>query len=310
MKHTVKSSLALAISAALAGCGGGGAATTPAAANPPPAGSTTRAVQTTGPVTNFGSVVVNGVRYNTDRATFAIDGQPGMQASLRVGHIVTVKGRVNDDGANGEADDVYYDDIVTGAVEAIDVAGGTLVVLGQTVIVTPTTSFDDDFEPDGLSAIAVGQFVEVSGMFDADGNIVASRIDDEDDSDYEVHGFVAGLDRAASTFSLGSLLVDYSGAMLDDFPGGLISDGDYVEAKGDALGANGELIADEIEYESILEGRDDGGRDDDDDDDLYEIEGYITRFESPADFDVAGQAVRTQLPQRNSNEAVRRTIWS
>ena len=290
--------LAAAVSLVLAGCGGGGGGSTaepaPVATTPPPSASTTRAMQTTGPITNFGSVFVNGVRYDTSQATFRVDGRPATEAALRVGHIVTVRGRVDDDNENGIASDVYYDDIVTGPVDALDADAGMLVVLGQTVLVTETTSFDDDFEPDGLAAISIGQFVEVSGMFNANGDIVASRIEDEDDTDYEVHGFVSDLDDVAMTFVLNALLVDYSAATLDDFPNGMIENGDYVEAKGDALGANGELLADEVEYESILDRGDDDDDDDrDDDDDLFEIEGYITRFASADDFDVAGQPVRT-----------------
>ena len=83
-------------------------------------------------------------------------------------------------------------------------------------------------------------------------------------------------------FNINDLVVDYSTAMLDDFPNGQISDGDFVEAKGTNLG--GELLASEVELEDFLPDANDGDR--------VEIEGFITRFASAEDFDVAGLPAR------------------
>jgi len=51
---------------------------------------------------------------------------------------------------------------VTGPVEAVDAAAGTLTVLGQGVDVTTTTVFDDSLAG-GLAAVATGAVVEVHG---------------------------------------------------------------------------------------------------------------------------------------------------
>ena len=290
MKSTLRIATGVAATLALAGCGGGSSD----APSPTNTGSSTRPVVAVGPITNFGSVVVNGVRYDTNGAVFTVSGQPGTQADLSVGHIVSIKGTIDDDGRNGSASEVRFDETVEGPVQAIDLAGGTLVVLGQTVIVTPDTSFDDDFSPESLEGVTEGEFVEVSGQFDADGNIVASRIEREDDGDdFEVYGFIADLDTAALTFRISDLLVDYSSAMLSDFPGGELAEGDFVEVEGSALGTNGELIATEVELESSIHGFDDDDDAFDDDDYEFEIEGYITRFVSATDFDVNGQPVTT-----------------
>lgn len=290
MKSTLRIAVATAAALTLTACGGGSSeAPAPAAT-----GSSPQPVIAVGPITNFGSVVVNGVRYNTDNAVFTVSGQPGTQADLSVGHIVSVKGTIDDDGANGSATEVWFDESVEGPVDAIDLDAGTLVVLGQTVIVTADTSFDDDFNPESLEGVAEGDIVEVSGQFDADGNIVASRIEREDDMDdeFEVYGFVEALDTAAMTFRINALVVDYGSASLDDFPGGEPAEGDFVEVKGERFGPNGELIATEVERESPRPDYDD---DDDGFDDDYEteIEGYITRFASAEDFDVSGQPVTT-----------------
>lgn len=287
-KHIILSTILLL---SLAACGGGGGSessgpTTPPTTNPPPTGGIGRTGISIGPVTTFGSIVVNGVRYDTSSTEFSIDGNPGSEDDLRVGDIVVVRGTVDDDGTTGTADSVFYDDVVTGPVESIDIAGSSLVVLGQVVLVRPETSFDDDFSPASLEGIAVDQIVEVSGVVDADGNIVASRIEPEDPStEFGVHGIVSSLDTGNSRFELGALTIDYTMATLEDFPNGEINDGDFVEAKGSGLGPSGELIAVEVEFEDDFADAEEG--------DYVELEGFITRFASATDFDVAGFPVTT-----------------
>ena len=60
---------------------------------------------------------------------------------------------------------------------------------------------------------------------------------------------MSNLDSANSRFSINALVVDYSAAVLDNFPGGQISNGDFVEAKGTALDGNGALSASRVEFE-------------------------------------------------------------
>ena len=74
-------------------------------------------------------------------------------------------------------------------------------------------------------------------------------------------------------------------ATLDNFPGGQISDGDLVEAKGMTIGGAGELQATSVELENAFP--------DVAEDDFAEIEGFITRFVDATDFDVAGFPVTT-----------------
>ncbi len=239
-----------------------------------------------GPVTTFGSVVVNGVRYDTASAAFTVNDVAGSQNDLSVGQVIIVTGTIDDNGTTGTASEVWFDDNVTGPVVSVDLAGNELVVLGQRVLVSPETSFDDSFTPASLEGVSVAQIVEVSGQFDAFGHIVATRIEPKPaGTQFEVHGAVSNLDAANMGFNINNLVVDYSGAMLNNFPGGQISDGDYVEAKGTSLGAGGELIATQVELETLFPVAGDG--------DHVEIEGFITRFVSAADFDVAGLPVTT-----------------
>lgn len=274
------------ITGTLAACGGGGGSSVSPPPPPPPSGGIGRNGIAIGPVSNFGSIIVNGVRYDTANATFTIDGTAGSQDDLKVGDVVIVQGTIDDNGTTGTAEQVLFDDLVTGPVESVNVPGSSLVVLGQTVLVRAETSFDDGFSPASIEGVNVGQIVEVSGQFDANGDIVATRIEPKPaGTQFEVHGTVAALDTANSVFMLGGLTVDYSAATLDNFPGGQINNGDFVEAKGVSLGAGGELLATRVELELLLPGAVDGDR--------IEIEGFITRFFSAGDFDVAGVPVTT-----------------
>lgn len=264
------------------GCGSGGNDST---LIPPVAGISGNGIAV-GPVTTFGSIVVNGVHYDTSSTTFTIDGNAATEADLKVGQIVIVQGSIDSDLANGTADTVTTDDNVTGPIESIDLALSQLVVLGQLVLVTADTSFDDNISPASLEGLAVDDIVEVSGFFTSDGDIEATRIELKPlGTQFEVHGIVVNLDAANFVFSIRGLQVDYSAATLDDFPGGQISEGDFVEAKGAGLGAAGELVADSVELENVGINGADG--------DHVEVEGLITRFVSETDFDVSSIPVTT-----------------
>jgi len=271
------------ILAAASGCGGGSDGGNNSTL-PPTAGISGIGIAS-GPITTFGSVVVNGVRYETDAATFSVNDVPGTQSDLSVGQIVLIKGTVSDDGLTGTADEVIFDDNVKGPIDSIDLALNQLTVLGQLVLVTATTSFDDSISPASLDGLSEGDIVEVSGFYSSFGDIEATRIELKPaGTQFEVHGFVSNLDAANLTFSINALVVDYSSATLDDFTGGQPADGDFVEAKGNSIGAAGELIADSVELESGISG---------DQGDHVEIEGLITRFVSETDFDVSGLPVTT-----------------
>ena len=286
IQRALRITLAAMLLGTMAGCGGGSDSSVEASPAPPPTGGIGRNGIAVGPINTFGSIVVNGVRYDTTSATFTINDAAGTEDDLKVGQVVSVSGTIDDNGTTGSADQVTFDDSVKGPVESIDLVANRLVVLGQTVLIGPDTSFDDSFSPASLDGVSVGQIVEISGQFDASGNIVATRIEPKPaGTTFEVHGTVTGLDAPNFRFNLGGLVVDYSSAMLDNFSGGQIADGDFVEAKGTTLGGAGELLATSVELESFLPGGDDG--------DHVEIEGFITRFVSAQDFDVAGVPVTT-----------------
>jgi hypothetical protein len=277
---------------ALHGCGGGGSSSPPPndGGNPPPPPPTGGITRTgvafaAGPITSFGSVIVNGLAYDTSSATFTKDGAAATQANLAVGQFIVIKGTIDDDNSNGVAESVAFDDNVEGPVSSVDNVAGTIVVLGQTVAIGPGTSVDDSC-PGTLDELLTVVAVEVSGPILSDGTIAATRIECKAVAgEMEVTGIVTALDTGAATFQINALVVDYSSATLNDFPNSLISNNDPVEAKGTSLGPNGELLATSVEFKGNRFGQNEG--------DHIEVEGFITRFGSATDFDVDGIPVTT-----------------
>lgn len=277
----MKRNLILAISGAFlaVACGGGGeqVAGIDGRGSPTPSAG----IFAKGSISGFGSVIVNGVTYNTNSATFTIDGSPGTQADLAVGDVVVISGTVNS-GSAPVANSVTFDDAVEGPISDIDLAAETLTVLGQLVHVDGATSFDDNISPRSLDGLSVNDVVEVSGFFLADGSISATRIElKTPGGELELTGTVSNA--GANTFEINGFVVDFSGAMLEGFPTGAPENGQRVEAKGDNL-VGGELVATRVEFKDSDLG---------DDGDEAEVEGYITIFNSAADFEVEGIRVTT-----------------
>ncbi len=79
----------------LAACGGGGGDNSnppPNGGNPPPAGGIDGVGAAIGPITNFGSIFVNGVEFSTSSAQIRIEDRAGTELELEVGDMVQVIG--------------------------------------------------------------------------------------------------------------------------------------------------------------------------------------------------------------------------
>ena len=168
-----------------------------------------------------GTVQVGDVTLDTTNTKVTIEGTESDDQDLKVGMMVDVSGEIDDDGKNGVADEIEYDDEIEGAVTANNIAAnGTLEVMGQVVKVTATTIIE------GVASAAdfiVGTRVEVSGEPNVDGIVVATRIELEDESENhageelenEVDGHVSSLDETAKSFKIGKLTVKYASATVE-----------------------------------------------------------------------------------------------
>lgn len=193
-----------------------------------------------GSIDGFGSVIVNGVRYNTDDTQFSVNEAAGIQADLKVGQVITLLG--NSNGNNGVASNIIYELDLKGPITEVSAEGDTFTVLGQTVLTNNLTVFKDLTLP-----LTVGESVEISGYISGE-TLIASYVERNDDTDTEVElrGAISNLDEAAGTFRIRGQQISYSSATELDLDGQTLANGLKVEVEGE-LNSESVLVADEIE---------------------------------------------------------------
>jgi hypothetical protein len=266
LKKIAKAISVLTATGLLASCGGGGGSSS---------GSTSTTTTSIGKIDGFGSIYVNGVKYDTSSADYYVDDESAFDDSaLGVGMKVKVVGRVNSDGVTGSADSIYYDDDLEGPIDA-----GSLVVNGDTTTfsvlgMAVSAHINDTVYDDGASysGLAEGQEIEVSGFFDGT-QIAASRIELQSDSDkdYEIKGTVSQYDSSTITLELmnGDSAGPYDISSNVEIDSDLPSDpvGSYVEIK---------LVDNAGTIEVVkIESEDDDLVDDSDDDHDMEVTGIL-----------------------------------
>jgi hypothetical protein len=234
----LKALAAAIIATTVTACGGGGGGGSVDIGNPPISAGDSSAAVSSGTIDGFGSIFVNGIEYETGDAEIIVNGQAADESALSLGMVVSVRGDTNDDGATGNALRVVFDNEVKGPISAIEPTADNdaklLTVLGIVAIVERTGTVFDDVTFDSL---AVGDLVEISGFRETDSRLRASRVEKKSQfvpgqSEVEVKGVISNL--GEQTFNLGSLVVDFSTASLEDIPGGTLTNGLTVEVKGTA----------------------------------------------------------------------------
>lgn len=194
----------------------------------------------TGPITGFGSVVLNNAHYKTDdevgpgfKTKKIIKGMDKSSAKdrdiLRVGMIVTLY----HSSRGNNASQIDYEANLQGPV-ASKVAGPamTIWVLGQAVILDNAAFFN---------SLEAGNVVEVSGFIDDLGLIRATfaevkHLSPTTGEEFEVKGYISDLLPSDNSFQLGALpdgsgntvTVSYTPGAVQDLPGGP-ANGMYVQ---------------------------------------------------------------------------------
>lgn len=203
-----------------------------------------------GPVSGFGSVFVNGVKFTTDGDVAGDDGI-GTESQLVEGMILRIDGEWSTSNL-GEAFTVEYDDTLRGVMEIVSpwdpiTRTATVQILGQSVRIDAQTVVKGAV----VETLAGGVFVRMSGWRLPDGTFRASHLglrnagntDAFGDLDrVELEGTIVEL--SATEFRIGTQLVNYSGAVADGMELADLANGVAVEVEGFIVGNT--LMADEI----------------------------------------------------------------
>lgn len=281
----------------LTGCGGGGGGGGSDGSDGGTGGGTVSGVSQ-GKIEGFGSVLVNGVEWETESVEVEIEGVSGFSESdLHEGMVIKVEGNLDDSGTTGTAKKINFDDNLEGPISSVNISPSgfvkTLVVLTQTVIVEDGVTFFDNNDPTftfaSLGPGNVGNVVEVSGLVSFDGTIRATFIEKKADDlagflavdDLEIEGFVSQNNfNPPNSFEINGLTIDFSGVTPRN---GVLAIGVLVEVKGNNLVGN-TLSATDVEVKAAGLGLDDIQK--------AEVEGFITNLNVGAKtFEVNGQFV-------------------
>ena len=224
-------SMVAAAAALVAGCGGGGSSSPQASATAPVQLGT---LTTSGTVTGFGSVIVDGIRIDDRNVAAGVELEDGtiVNAELKIGQHVDVA-----HDANLLATLVRISSELKGSVDSVSTTAGTLSVLGQTVTINtvaangPVTVFEAPYT--SLADIKAGDVVEIHALVKVDtagkSTLQATRIEKATAGAYSrVRGDITDLSTTASTFKVGSLLVSYAGAKIKPSAAALANGADVV----------------------------------------------------------------------------------
>lgn len=231
-----------------------------------------------GPVTGFGSVIVNGVRYDETQAEVRVDERPDAPtpasvAAIRLGVMVELRHR------NGLIDTATAGAELIGPVASVSANG--FVALGQVVRVNANPSRPTVFEGfASLGDLASGAVVEVHGERDGSGEILATRV--------ELRPTGLALARLAGTahavngrtFSIGALAVDATAAAVVP-AGAMLIAGQRVVVWTDAPYTGGTFTAKVVRVGNSAIANNAA----------VTIDGVVARFQSISDFRVGGRRV-------------------
>ncbi len=194
-----------------------------------------------GAADGLGSIILNGLRYNTDTATFTIEDA----TELQIGMSARVAGKVDPDFTRGIATQVVSGAELRGAVSRIDVKAGSFVVMGINVTIDAATVWAD---ASGLASVADGSLVQVWGLPGAPGTLRATRVQTAPTLTAPlVTGAIQNLNVMNQTFTLGQLTVSYGGAGFAGIDAASLANGVIVRARGTAAPVGNAFTATQVQ---------------------------------------------------------------
>lgn len=241
MKNTPVALIVMSLLSFLLGSCGGGGSIGSFAGNLPGGGGSGggmggTGITSSGPVSGFGSVFVNGVEFETDDAEIFLNGEQVEEAELGLGMLVVVQGTLNDDGVSGVANTVAFESALRGPVESIarrpegDLQ--LLSVLGVEVLVARGVTV---LEGVGFESLGVNDLLDISGYVSGNGRLEATRIERTGSfvpaqSEIDRAGTVANVN--GTEFELGEFVVDFSAADTASLPDQSVRNGLRVIVRG------------------------------------------------------------------------------
>lgn len=270
--------LSLLLAALVAGCGGGG--------DVAGVGTGGTGSFSVGTVTGFGSVFVNGVRFEDNGArlldddgtvkVLGVDDNP-----LRVGMVVEVAGSVDASGTVRTATQIAYGAEIKGPVTAVDVAAGRFSVFGIAVRTNAATIYAG---VGGVASLTADQVVEVHGQPDSGGSIMATYVERKSLStaafiagggEYRLRGSATGVSGAGQDFVMTVRGVGVRTNATTDFDGTPV-EGALVSLRlNPVLQGDGRYLAERLKLRSSSFGSAAAAAE-------GEIEGYVSELDTAA----------------------------
>lgn len=229
-----------------------------------------------GAADGLGSIILNGLRYDTDSATFTIEDA----TELQIGMSARVAGKVDANFTSGVATQVQSAAELRGAASGIDTSAGSFVVMGTVVSIDSATVWAD---ANGLADISLNSIVQVWGLPSAPGALRATRIQITPTlTDPLVTGTVQNLDTVRKTFTLGQLTINFSSAAFTGMNASSLANGIIVRARGTVAPIAGVLTATTVQGWYAIPVSDGIA---------VQLAGVITDFASRGSFKVLGTPV-------------------
>jgi hypothetical protein len=237
-------------------------------------------VASQGTIDGFGSVIVNGIRFDSSKALILVNGRAATEDDLRAGYQVTVTGTLGEN-SSGVAEKIEFYPELVGTITQIDKEKNQLIVSGRLVQINFRTLFGNSIESNDIDGLSIGDRVQISGHHNAEQLLTATRIDIDSEltTNYtQLSGEISNLNESIYQFTLANTVINYAGASLINIYGNRLNNRMRVTVKG-TKGTSGEIQAQQI-YDLNYEVGSDIP--------YIKIEGRITRFTSTTDFEVNG----------------------
>lgn len=244
----------------------------------------------TGSISNFGSIFVNGTKYDTSAAEVIINDEISSIDQLKLGMYVNVLGQQNRETEQGTANSIEYRDLLHGPIVFVNVEAAVLQILGLSVHIDADTFL---YGINAIDELQAGDVVRVSGAAIASAPGIPPSIDatlleylPQASNAFSVVGSLMSLDENTQTFFIGGRRFNYSEARI--LPTQL-HEQTRVEVKGRQVQQGDNLpvsFVDELRELPLLPlpiGS------------MAQIKGKITRYVDPQNFEVEYRQV--SLPQ-------------